>query len=158
MSLPAPVGRLQQALGGQRHGVGDRRQRDPRDAPLVHRARDLEAATAAAATVQRFPLTLGARGSATLGGLAATNALELGIDVGDRWDDLAPHLEKMVKDDPNISVVKMGRLSVGALTNDRVFNQLFLSREGKRFDEAAFDWGVAVPGDGNPTRAWPRSG
>lgn len=37
------------------------------------------------------------------------------------------------------------------VTNDRVFNQLFLNRQGKRFDEVAFDWGVAVPGDGNPT-------
>lgn len=36
------------------------------------------------------------------------------------------------------------------VTNDRVFNSLFLNREGKRFEEAAFEWGVAVPGDGNP--------
>lgn len=36
--------------------------------------------------------------------------------------------------------------------NDRVFNQLFLSREGgKRFEESAFAWGVAAPLDGNPT-------
>ena len=37
------------------------------------------------------------------------------------------------------------------VTNDRVFNQLFLSRDaGKRFEEAAFAWGVAAPLDGNP--------
>jgi enediyne biosynthesis protein E4 len=36
--------------------------------------------------------------------------------------------------------------------NDRVFNQLFLSRDnGRRFEEAAFAWGVAAPLDGNPT-------
>ena len=35
--------------------------------------------------------------------------------------------------------------------NDRVFNQLFLHRAGKRFEEAAFAWGVAAPNDGNPT-------
>lgn len=36
--------------------------------------------------------------------------------------------------------------------NDRVFNQLFLSRDGgKRFEESAFAWGVAAPIDGNPT-------
>lgn len=38
------------------------------------------------------------------------------------------------------------------IPNDRVFNQLFLSRnEGKRFEESAFAWGVAAPLDGNPT-------
>jgi len=37
------------------------------------------------------------------------------------------------------------------IPNDRVFNQLFLSRDqGKRFEEAAFAWGVAAPLDGNP--------
>ncbi len=36
--------------------------------------------------------------------------------------------------------------------NDRVFNQLFMSRDGgKRFEESAFAWGVAAPLDGNPT-------
>ena len=35
--------------------------------------------------------------------------------------------------------------------NDRVFNRLFLSRNGgRRFEEAAFAWGVAAPNDGNP--------
>ena len=35
--------------------------------------------------------------------------------------------------------------------NDRVFNQLFLSRDhGQRFEEAAFAWGIAAPLDGNP--------
>lgn len=37
------------------------------------------------------------------------------------------------------------------IPNDRVFNQLFLSRDqGKRFEESAFAWGVAAPLDGNP--------
>ncbi|MCX6611975.1 MAG: CRTAC1 family protein [Acidobacteria bacterium] len=37
------------------------------------------------------------------------------------------------------------------IPNDRVFNQLFLSRnQGKRFEESAFAWGVAAPLDGNP--------
>lgn len=35
------------------------------------------------------------------------------------------------------------------VTNDRVFNFLFLN-EGGRFREAAFDWQVAVPASGNP--------
>ena len=35
--------------------------------------------------------------------------------------------------------------------NDRVFNQLFLSRDGgQRFEESAFAWGIAAPMDGNP--------
>lgn len=34
--------------------------------------------------------------------------------------------------------------------NDRVFNQLFLNRGGKGFEESAFAWGVAAPSDGNP--------
>ncbi len=36
------------------------------------------------------------------------------------------------------------------VTNDRVFNQLFLNRDGKRFEESAFAWNVAAPRDGNP--------
>jgi hypothetical protein len=36
------------------------------------------------------------------------------------------------------------------VTNDRLFNSLFLNRGGQKFEEAAFEWGVAVPGDGNP--------
>jgi hypothetical protein len=36
------------------------------------------------------------------------------------------------------------------ITNDRVFNFLFLNRGGKRFEEAALEWNVAAPGDGNP--------
>ncbi len=37
------------------------------------------------------------------------------------------------------------------VSNDRIFNQLFLNRDrGRRFEEAAFAWGVAVPNDGNP--------
>jgi hypothetical protein len=35
------------------------------------------------------------------------------------------------------------------VTNDRVFNFLFMN-EGGRFREAAFDWGVAAPASGNP--------
>ena len=35
------------------------------------------------------------------------------------------------------------------VTNDRIFNSLFLNRGGKTFEEAAFEWGVAAPGDGN---------
>ena len=38
--------------------------------------------------------------------------------------------------------------------NDRVFNQLFLSKDGgKRFEESAFPWGIAAPMDGNPPSA-----
>jgi enediyne biosynthesis protein E4 len=36
------------------------------------------------------------------------------------------------------------------VTNDRVFNSLFLNRGGKTFDEAAFESNVAAPSDGNP--------
>jgi hypothetical protein len=36
------------------------------------------------------------------------------------------------------------------ISNDRVFAFLFLNRGGGRFEEAAFDWGVAVPESGNP--------
>jgi hypothetical protein len=35
------------------------------------------------------------------------------------------------------------------VTNDRVFNFLFLN-EGGRFRESAFDWGIAAPASGNP--------
>ena len=36
------------------------------------------------------------------------------------------------------------------VTNDRVFAFLFLNKGSGRFQEAAFDWGVAVPEDGKP--------
>jgi enediyne biosynthesis protein E4 len=36
------------------------------------------------------------------------------------------------------------------VTNDRVFNFLFLNRDGKRFEESAFAWNAAAPRDGNP--------
>jgi hypothetical protein len=36
------------------------------------------------------------------------------------------------------------------VTNDRVFAFFFRNRGGTRFEEAAFEWNVAVPGDGNP--------
>lgn len=39
------------------------------------------------------------------------------------------------------------------VTNDRLFNFLFLNQSGKRFEEQAFPWGVAVPADGNPPSA-----
>ena len=39
------------------------------------------------------------------------------------------------------------------VTNDRVFNSLFLNRGGKTFEEAAFEYGVAAPNDGNPPSA-----
>jgi hypothetical protein len=39
------------------------------------------------------------------------------------------------------------------VTNDRVFNSLFLNTGGTRFREAAFEWGVAAPQDGNPVSA-----
>src|SRR5262249_6857518 len=36
------------------------------------------------------------------------------------------------------------------VTNDRAFAFLFRNRGGARFEECAFDWGVAAPNDGNP--------
>jgi hypothetical protein len=39
------------------------------------------------------------------------------------------------------------------VTNDRVFNFLFLNEGGKRFREEAFSWGAAAPQDGNPVSA-----
>jgi hypothetical protein len=39
------------------------------------------------------------------------------------------------------------------VTNDREFNFLFLNKGGGRFEEAAFEMGVAAPGSGNPPSA-----
>ncbi len=39
------------------------------------------------------------------------------------------------------------------VTNDRTFNFLFRNVGGGRFEEVAFDWGVAVPASGNPPSA-----